>query len=221
MSRMESDKGGRRIRRQFTAEFKAGAVRLVLDEGKTVGAVARELDLTGSSLTKWVQQARANRTHGKTGLTTAEREELAAAEGKSHSRRGAGHPKKSDGLLREAKPVRFRFIAAEKAPCRDDPLSVFAGDPERLLRLADTPGVPTCAERPPTEGASPGVVRREQTSLWQSARPCFSVLYANQVVSHYLAPNAVNVCILCCILTGAQICKLAYDGMNQRSAGAS
>ena len=77
MSRMESDKRSRRTRRRFTEEFKAGAVRLVLDEGKTVGAVARELDLTGSSLTKWVQQARADRTHGKTGLTTAEREELA------------------------------------------------------------------------------------------------------------------------------------------------
>ena len=42
--------GGRRARRQFTDEFKAGAVRLVLDEGKTVGAVARELDLTASAL---------------------------------------------------------------------------------------------------------------------------------------------------------------------------
>ena len=55
----------------------AGAVRLVLDEGKTVGAVARELDLTPSSLGKWVKQARADRTKGKTGLTTDERAELA------------------------------------------------------------------------------------------------------------------------------------------------
>ena len=55
----------------------AGAVRLVLDEGKTVGAVARELDLTPSSLGNWVKQARADRTKGKTGLTTEEREELA------------------------------------------------------------------------------------------------------------------------------------------------
>jgi len=77
MSRMESGKGSRRPRRQFSEEFQAGAVRLVLDEGKTVGAVARELDLTPSSLATWVQQARADRSHGKTGLTTAEREELA------------------------------------------------------------------------------------------------------------------------------------------------
>jgi len=39
-------------------KFKEGAVRLVLDEGKTVGAVARELDLTGSSLATWVKHAR-------------------------------------------------------------------------------------------------------------------------------------------------------------------
>ena len=47
-----------------------GAVRLVLDEGKTVGAVARELDLTPSALGNWVRQARADRSQGKTGLTT-------------------------------------------------------------------------------------------------------------------------------------------------------
>ncbi len=52
-------------------------MRLVLDEGKTVGAVARELDLTPSSLATWVSQARADRSQGKTGLTTAEREEFA------------------------------------------------------------------------------------------------------------------------------------------------
>ena len=77
MSRMGSHKAGRRPRRQFTQEFRTGAVRLVVDEGKTVGAVARELDLTPSSLAAWVHHARADRSHGKTGLTTAEREEIA------------------------------------------------------------------------------------------------------------------------------------------------
>src|SRR5258707_11242890 len=77
MSRMRNSKTGRRARRQFTDEFKAGAVRLVLDEGRTVGAVARELDLTETAFRKWVEHARADRTQGKTGVTTAEREELA------------------------------------------------------------------------------------------------------------------------------------------------
>jgi transposase len=55
----------------------AGAVRLVLDEGKTIGAVSRDLDLTPSSLGNWVRHARADRTKGQTGLTTEERAELA------------------------------------------------------------------------------------------------------------------------------------------------
>ncbi len=76
MSRMAKT-AGRRLRRKFTDEFKAGVVRLVLDEGKTAGAVARELDLTDSAVRAWVSQAQADRTKGKTGLTTAEREELA------------------------------------------------------------------------------------------------------------------------------------------------
>jgi transposase len=67
----------RRTRRQFDDEFKTQAVRLVLDEGKSVGTVARDLDLTESALRNWVERARADRTHGKTGLTTAERDELA------------------------------------------------------------------------------------------------------------------------------------------------
>jgi transposase len=66
----------KRSRRSFTDEFKAGAIRLVLEDGKTVGAAARDLDLTESSLRNWVEQARADRSKGKTGLTTAEREEL-------------------------------------------------------------------------------------------------------------------------------------------------
>ncbi len=77
MSRMAKRSTSRRPRRQFTEEFMVGAVRLVLDEGKTVGAVARELDLTPSSLASWVRQARADRSQGKTGLTTEERGELA------------------------------------------------------------------------------------------------------------------------------------------------
>jgi transposase len=66
-----------RARRQFTDEFKAGAVRLVLDDGKTLAEVARDLDLTPSALSGWVRRARADRDGGKSGLTTEERAELA------------------------------------------------------------------------------------------------------------------------------------------------
>ena len=43
-----------------------------------MGAVARDhSDLTETALREWVKRARADRTNGRTGLTTAEREELA------------------------------------------------------------------------------------------------------------------------------------------------
>lgn len=77
MSRPMANTPTRRPRRQFDDDFKAQAVRLVLDEGKSVGAVAHDLDLTESALRQWVERARADRSGGKTGLTTAEREELA------------------------------------------------------------------------------------------------------------------------------------------------
>ena len=76
MSTMAQATKNRRPRRQFDDEFKASAVRLVLDEGQSVGRVARDLDLTESALRNWVEHARADRTKGRTGLTTEEREEL-------------------------------------------------------------------------------------------------------------------------------------------------
>lgn len=77
MSRMVKN-GGRRARRKFSEEFRAGAVRLVLEEGKSAGEVARDLDLTESALRSWVARTQADRTHGKSGgLTTVERAELA------------------------------------------------------------------------------------------------------------------------------------------------
>ena len=76
MSSMSETPKRRRVRRRFDDDFKAQAVRLVLEEGKSVTAVARDLDLARTALHNWVEQARADRNGGKTGLTTAEREEL-------------------------------------------------------------------------------------------------------------------------------------------------
>ena len=77
MSRMDAGKRERRPRRSFSDEFKAGAVRLVLNEGKTISQVARDLDVLRSSLELWVKRARADRDGGKSGITTDERAELA------------------------------------------------------------------------------------------------------------------------------------------------
>src|SRR6266542_4598868 len=67
----------KRKRRAFTQEFKAGAVRLVRESGKSVPTVARELDLTETALRSWVRQGEIDAGRGPAGaLTTEEREEL-------------------------------------------------------------------------------------------------------------------------------------------------
>ena len=67
----------RRKRRKFTDEFKVETVRLVRTTGKSVGAVARDLDLTESAVRKWVDQGEIDAGRGPAGaLTTIEREEL-------------------------------------------------------------------------------------------------------------------------------------------------
>ena len=77
-STMQENKGRRRARRSFSDEFKAEAVRLVLEEGKTVPQVAKDLDLTVTAFRNWVERARADQGKGKPGaLTTEERQELA------------------------------------------------------------------------------------------------------------------------------------------------
>ena len=68
---------GNRKRRKFTDEFKAEAVRLVGESGKSVGQIARDLDLVESALRRWVEQAAIEAGHGPPGaLTRVEREEL-------------------------------------------------------------------------------------------------------------------------------------------------
>ena len=77
METMGRKKARRRRRRSFTAEFKAEVVALVRQPGNSVGSVARDLDLTETAVRAWVKQADIDDGHVE-GLTTSEREELAA-----------------------------------------------------------------------------------------------------------------------------------------------
>jgi len=64
-------------RRTFTAEYKAEVVRMCKEQKRTPGSVARELDLTPSSVQNWVLQAEVDAGGGGHGaLTSAERDEL-------------------------------------------------------------------------------------------------------------------------------------------------
>ena len=111
----------------------------MFEEGKTVGAVARDLDLTETALREWVKRAQADRTKGRTGLTTAEREELTRLrrENRIPPKKSETSWKKSNGVLREAEPMRFAFIAAKKAEHRvHQSLPLHARDPQWVLRVA-------------------------------------------------------------------------------------
>ncbi len=67
----------KRKRRSFSKEYKAEVVGLISKGGKSIGAVARELDLTETAVRRWVAQAEIDSGRGPAGaLTTAEREEL-------------------------------------------------------------------------------------------------------------------------------------------------
>jgi transposase len=73
---MGSQEQQRRPRRSFTEEHKAEVVALCRGSEKSIAEIARDLDLTESSLRRWVAQAEVDAGH-REGLTSAEREELA------------------------------------------------------------------------------------------------------------------------------------------------
>lgn len=67
----------KRTRRTFSPEFRAEAIKLAKESGKTIKVQAKELGLSESALRKWVGQAAVDIGNGLVGaLTTAEREEL-------------------------------------------------------------------------------------------------------------------------------------------------
>jgi transposase len=67
-----------RARRSFTPEFKAEIVECCQRGDRTVGQVARDFDLTETAVREWVKQAERDAGVRGDGLTSSEREELAA-----------------------------------------------------------------------------------------------------------------------------------------------
>ena len=62
-------------RKRYSPEFKADAVRLILEERVPVTKVAADLDVSTSSLHGWVKQARVDKGEAE-GLTSDELKEL-------------------------------------------------------------------------------------------------------------------------------------------------
>jgi transposase len=77
VSTMDEKRRERKPRRAFSEEFKAGVIRLVVEEGHTQSSVARDMGLSLSTVALWCRQARIDRGSGAAGpLTTEERAEL-------------------------------------------------------------------------------------------------------------------------------------------------
>ena len=65
-----------RSRPAYAPEFRAEAVRLVREGGRTPDQLARDLGCSGQTIRNWVRQADLDQGRREDGLTTAEREEL-------------------------------------------------------------------------------------------------------------------------------------------------
>jgi transposase len=71
---MEGKRGRRR--RSFSDEYKAEVVALCRSGDRSIGQIARDLDLTETAVRRWVAQAEIDEGR-REGLTSSEREELA------------------------------------------------------------------------------------------------------------------------------------------------
>lgn len=66
----------RRARRQFSEQFKTEAVELVRSSGKSVGQIAKDLDLTETALREWVNKSEGTHPRKEGELTEDERAKL-------------------------------------------------------------------------------------------------------------------------------------------------
>jgi len=76
----------KRKRRSFTDEYKAEVVARVRGSGKSIGTIAKELDLTVSAVRAWVRQADIDAGEGPEGaLTTASRRNSESSDARTAS----------------------------------------------------------------------------------------------------------------------------------------
>jgi transposase len=66
-----------RQRREFAPEYKDEAVKLVINTGRAVATVARELGINEATLGRWVNAFKAGQDAGDGALSETERAELA------------------------------------------------------------------------------------------------------------------------------------------------
>ncbi|ONI88295.1 transposase [Actinosynnema sp. ALI-1.44] len=98
-----------RKRRSYTAEYKVEAAHRVIDSGRTISEVARELGIDAGMLSVWVKDERrrtaAVEAHGDAALDAGERAEL------QRLRRQVGELEKDNAFLVKASAY---FAAMQK-----------------------------------------------------------------------------------------------------------
>jgi transposase-like protein len=98
-----------RKRRSYTAEYKVEAAHRVIDSGRTISEVARELGIDAGMLSVWVKDERrritAAEVHSEKPLEAAERAEL------QRLRRQVTEPEKDNAFLKKASAY---FAAMQK-----------------------------------------------------------------------------------------------------------
>ena len=102
-----------KTRRTFTPEFKAEAVKLVTEQGKSLAEVARDLDLGESMLRSLEAGPGQGRRPGlpRQGQPARPGGGAAPPPGREQAAHdGARHPEKSDGLLRQGVVMRYDFV---------------------------------------------------------------------------------------------------------------
>ena len=69
--------GAKQQRRKYTPEFKAEAIKLVIDSGRGVAEVARDIGVNEGTLGNWVNTWRSEHAGEEPELSISERAELA------------------------------------------------------------------------------------------------------------------------------------------------
>ena len=104
-----------RKRRKFSKEFKLETVKLVKEGPRSIGEVARDLDLTESAVRNWVRQFDVD-AGVREGVSTGELEELRRLRSENRQlRMERDILKKATAFFAKGIDVRFAFIEAEKA----------------------------------------------------------------------------------------------------------
>ncbi len=94
-----------RSRRKFSPQFKAEAVQFVIETGRPVAEVARELEINEGTLGNWVNQWKADNPEPEKALTPVERARVAEMEDEIRKLRMENEfLKKSSGLFAKTQP---------------------------------------------------------------------------------------------------------------------